>query len=190
MEELRRALPTDVLEQVLPLILEIIPGQAGEGLIDIYEPGGFEGQTLRELCEKTLRKTHWSIEERLILEDIHRQLDGGRLLIRGQAVQGTALDHAVLEETEAGEKYLYVPIRAIKAQEGGQDKASQGCKIVEVHGRHWDADCPQCRQGLQRLLEVSEALYDEMEHAVGMYRMPLEDHCNHESVASNLTLLN
>jgi hypothetical protein len=27
--------------------------------------------------------------------------------------------YAVVEETEAGEKYLYVPIRAIKPQEGG-----------------------------------------------------------------------
>jgi hypothetical protein len=68
-----------------------------------------------------------------------------------------------------------------KPQEGGQDKTPKACKIVEVYGRHWDPDCPKCQLGLQRLLELSEALYDELEHAVGMYRMPLEDHCNHES---------
>ena len=120
MAEPRRALQTDVLEQVLPLILEIIPGQAGEGLIDLYEPGSYEGLSLRKLCEKTLGKKNWSVEEQQILEDIYRQLHGGRLLCRGREIQGTALDFALLEETEAGEKYLYVPIRAIKPQEGGR----------------------------------------------------------------------
>ena len=119
MEEPRRALRTDLLEQVLPLVLEIIPGQAGEGLIDLYEPGSYEGHLLQTLCERTLGRTHWSIEEQQILEDIIRQVSGGRLLCRGRDIRGTALDHAVLEETEAGEKYLYVPIRAIKPQEGG-----------------------------------------------------------------------
>ena len=119
MEEPRRALRTDLLEQVLPLILEIIPGQAGEGLIDLYEPGSYEGQSLRKLCEKTLGKKNWSIEEQQIVKDINRQLDGGRLLCRGREIEATVLGYAVVEETEAGEKYLYVPMRAIKPQEGG-----------------------------------------------------------------------
>ena len=119
MAEPSRALHIDVVEQVLPLILEIIPGQAGEGLIDLYEPGSFEGQALRKLCEKTLGKKDWSVEEQQILEDINRQLDGGRLLCRGRQIEGTAMEYGVVEETEAGEKYLYVPIRAIKPQEGG-----------------------------------------------------------------------
>lgn len=119
MVEPRRALRTDVVEQMLALVLEIIPGQAGEGLIDIYEPGSYEAQSLRNLCEKTLSRTNWSIEEQQIVEDIKRQLDGGRLLCRGREIQSTALEHAVLEETEVGEKYLYVPVRAIKPQEGG-----------------------------------------------------------------------
>jgi hypothetical protein len=29
------------------------------------------------------------------------------------------LEYAVSEQTQAGEKYLYVPIRAVKPQEGG-----------------------------------------------------------------------
>ncbi len=119
MAEPRRALQIDVVEQVLPLVLEVIPGQAGEGLIDIYEPGSYEGQSLRKLCEKTLSKKNWSIEEQQILEDINRQLNGGRLLCRGRQIEGTAMEYGVVEETEAGEKYLYVPIRAIKPQEGG-----------------------------------------------------------------------
>lgn len=145
MAEPKKALQTEVVEQVLPLVLEIIPGQAGEGLIDIYEPGSYEGQSLWKLCEKLLAKKNWSIEEQQVLEDIRRQLDGGRLLCRGKQIEGIALGYATLEETEAGEKYLYVPIRAIKPQEGGTPaherhhhgeagKEEVGSKLPEVQG--------------------------------------------------------
>jgi hypothetical protein len=117
--ELKKALETEALQQLLPLVVEIIPGQAAEGLIDIYEPGSYEGKTLRKLCDRTLTKKKWTIEEQLIIEDIRRQLEGGKLLCRGREIEGSALEYAVSEQTEAGEKYLYVPIRAIKPQEGG-----------------------------------------------------------------------
>jgi hypothetical protein len=117
--ELKKALETQELQQLLPLVVEIMPGQAAEGLIDIYEPGSYEGKTLRKLCDRTLSKKKWTIEEQLIVEDINRQLDGGKLLCRGQEIEGTALEYAVSEQTQAGEKYLYVPIRAVKPQEGG-----------------------------------------------------------------------
>jgi len=117
--ETKKALETEESRQVLPLIVEIIPGHAAEGLIDIYEPGSYEGRTLRKLCERTLSKEKWSIEEQLIIEDITRQLEGGKLLCGGHEIEGPALEYAVTEQTEAGEKYLYVPIRAIKPQEGG-----------------------------------------------------------------------
>jgi len=119
MVEAKRAPETDVRERVLPLVLEIVPGQAGEGLIDIYEPGSYEREPLRSVCQKTLSKKNWSVEDQQIVDDITRQLDGGRLLCRGKPIEGTPLEHGVVEETEAGEKYLYVPIRAIKPQEGG-----------------------------------------------------------------------
>ena len=117
--ETKKAPETEEFQQVLPLIVEIIPGHAAEGLIDIYEPGSYEGRTLRKLCERTLDKKRWSIEEQLIIEDITRQLQGGKLLCSGHEIEGTALEYAVTEQTEAGEKYLYVPVRAIKPQEGG-----------------------------------------------------------------------
>jgi hypothetical protein len=123
--ELKKALETKELHQLLPLVVEIIPGQAAEGLIDIYEPGSYEGKTLRKLCDNTLSKKKWSIEEQIIIEDIHRQLDGGKLLCRGKEIEGPALEYVVSEETEAGEKYLYAPIRVIKPQEGGK------------HSRNW-----------------------------------------------------
>lgn len=107
------------IDQLLPLVIEIIPGQASEGLLDIYEPGSFEEKPLRELIEKTLGKGGWSIEEQQILEDIKRQLSGGKILWRGREIGRTALAHAVLEQSESGEKYLYVPVRVIRPQEGG-----------------------------------------------------------------------
>lgn len=117
---LKKALETKELQQLLPLVVEIMPGQASEGLIDVYEPGSYEGRTLRKLCDKTLNKKKWTIEEQLIIEDIARQLEGGKLLCRGQEIEGVAVDYAAPEQTEAGEKYLYVPVRAIKPQEGGR----------------------------------------------------------------------
>jgi hypothetical protein len=117
--DLKKELQIDEAEKLLPLVLEIMPGHAAEGLIDIYEPGSYEVKSLRKLCNRTLRKKNLTIEEQLIAEDVARQLEGGKLLCRGQEIDGTALEFAVSEQTEAGEKYFYVPIRAIKPQEGG-----------------------------------------------------------------------
>jgi hypothetical protein len=111
-----RALP---LEQTLPLVIEIIPGQAAEGLIDIYEPGSYTRKTLSQLIGNTLGKDGWSLEEQQILVDIMRQLQGGKILWRGQEIQGLATEYAVVERTDDGEQYLYVPVRVIKPQEGG-----------------------------------------------------------------------
>ena len=119
--EFTEALKTEEEEQVLPLVIEIMPGQAGEGLVDVYQPGSYEGKPLRKLCQNTLNKKDLSIEEQLILEDINRQLKGGKFLSRGQEIDNMAPAYAVIEETEAGEKYLYVPVRAIKPQEGGRE---------------------------------------------------------------------
>jgi hypothetical protein len=119
--EPKKDLKTEEEQQVLPLVIEIMPGQAGEGLVDIYQPGSYEGKSLRQLCQKTLDKKDLSIEEQLILEDIQRQLKGGKFLSRGQDIDSMAQAYAVMEETEAGEKYLYIPVRAIKPQEGGRE---------------------------------------------------------------------
>jgi len=117
--ETKKAIQIDEAEKLLPLVLEILPGHAAEGLIDIYEPGSYEAKSLQNLCKRTLSKKSLTLEEQLIAEDIARQLEGGKLLCRGQEIDGTALEFAVSEQTEAGEKYFYVPIRAIKPQEGG-----------------------------------------------------------------------
>ena len=101
------------------MVVEILPGQAGEGLLAVFEPGSYEGKALHDLCQQMLERRDWSIEERQILEDIQRQLTGGKLLAKGRDTQAQALDYARLEQSEAGENYFYVPVRAIKPQEGG-----------------------------------------------------------------------
>src|SRR4030067_265869 len=79
-------------------------GEPADGLIDIYEPGSYEGQTLRKLCERTLNKRDWSIEELQVLEDIRRQLEGGRLICRGKPIEGSAPELLVRSGV------LYVPL--------------------------------------------------------------------------------
>jgi hypothetical protein len=117
--EVKKAEQPAKAAQLLPLVVEIIPGQAGEGLIEVYEPGAYEDKSLQELCRRMLAKTNWSIEELQVLEDIQRQLDGGKLLARGGEIGGAAPQYARFEETSAGEKYWYIAVRAIKPQEGG-----------------------------------------------------------------------
>jgi len=119
MTELSPAVEKQKREQPLPLVVEILPGQAGEGLLAVFEPGSYESKSLHDLCQQMLERRDWSIEERQILEDIQRQLQGGKLLARGRDTQAQALDYARLEQSEAGENYFYVPVRAIKPQEGG-----------------------------------------------------------------------
>ena len=43
-----------------------------------------------------MRKASWTIEELQILEDINRQLDGGKLLCRGQEIQARLLNMQLL----------------------------------------------------------------------------------------------
>ena len=106
------------LEQKLPLVLEVIPGQAAEGLINIYQPGSYEGHELQDLVYQTIRMDH-SVEDSRIADDISNQLNGGKLLYQGAEIGANPLEHAVLEKTAKGESYHYVQIRAIKPQEGG-----------------------------------------------------------------------
>ncbi|MBM4289009.1 MAG: hypothetical protein FJ135_12870 [Deltaproteobacteria bacterium] len=119
MTELTTASEKQPREELLPLVVEIIPGQAGEGLLAIFEPGSYENKPLADLCREMLARRDWSIEERQILDDIMRQLQGGILMAKGRDLQSQALDYARLEQSEEGENYFYAPVRAIKPQEGG-----------------------------------------------------------------------
>lgn len=130
MTELKPVTAEKFQEKPLPLVVEILPGQAGEGLLAVFEPGSYEDRPLADLCQEMLARRDWSIEERQILEDIQRQLQGGKLLARGRGTQSQALEYARVERSEAGENYFYVPVRAIKPQEGGGGRQDcfTGCR--------------------------------------------------------------
>lgn len=119
--------------KVLPLVVEIIPGQAAEGLIEIFEPGSYEGESLQGLVDETLSKEDWSLEDQQILVDILRQLRGGKILWRGQEIHGDVKDYTVIEKTDAGEEYLYVPVRVIKPQEGGANRIKPVPRSLACH---------------------------------------------------------
>jgi hypothetical protein len=44
--------------------------------------------------------------------------------------------------------------------------------------KNWDPHCPKCQQELQRLLELAEGVYDEVDHGGALYRLPLPE-CRH-----------
>ena len=47
--------------------------------------------------------------------------------------------------------------------------------------KQWDPNCPKCKEELQRVLELSEGIYDEVDHGAGLYRLRPPDYCDHES---------
>jgi hypothetical protein len=110
--------PLESLEDKLPLVLEVIPGQASEGLVDIYDVGTYAGVSVNQLVQNSLKKD-WSLEDQQILGDINYQLSEGKILYKGQEVQSNIMDYAVKETTAEGEDYLYVRLKVIKPQEGG-----------------------------------------------------------------------
>jgi hypothetical protein len=44
----------------------------------------------------------------------------------------------------------------------------------------WDSACPQCQQALQRAIELSAGIYDEVDHGGGLYPVRPPDYCTHE----------
>lgn len=52
--ELEKERQREELRSMLPLVIEIMPGQASEGLVDIHEAGSYQEGSLRQLVEKTL----------------------------------------------------------------------------------------------------------------------------------------
>ncbi|ROQ90826.1 hypothetical protein [Desulfosoma caldarium] len=103
----------------VPLVVEVLPGQAAEGLLEVFEPGTYEGRTLQELVNAVLSRQDLSVEEREILEEILFQMEDGVLLCAGRPAEGDPLEKARVEQTEEGEKYYYVAVRVLRPQEGG-----------------------------------------------------------------------
>ena len=60
-----------------------------------------------------------NVEERQTAQKIKEQLADGKLLYKGNEIEGDIKEYTITEKTEAGEEYLSLTIRAVKPQEGG-----------------------------------------------------------------------
>ena len=107
-------------EEKLPLVIQVIPGQAREGLMTMFPVGKWEAKNLSDLVEEAMSKEH-NVEDREVLNKIHEQMGGGgKLLYEGKEIHSNPLDYAKIEKTETGERYYYIELKAIKPQEGGR----------------------------------------------------------------------
>jgi hypothetical protein len=102
-----------------PLVIEIKPGQASEGLVGYFKPGEYEGKSVDELVRSTMNSQSLNDFERGLSADIEKNLRSGKLLYQGKEVKGQAAQYAVEQTSDEGEKYLYVELKAIQPQEGG-----------------------------------------------------------------------
>ncbi len=42
----------------------------------------------------------------------------------------------------------------------------------------WDPNCPKCQEELERMIELSRSVYDDLDHGAALYRLPLPP-CTH-----------
>lgn len=47
--------------------------------------------------------------------------------------------------------------------------------------RKWDPNCGRCQEELERVLELSAGIYDEVDHGGGLYRVQPPEYCDHEA---------
>lgn len=52
--------------------------------------------------------------------------------------------------------------------------------MEEPARKTWDPHCPKCQEELQRVLELAEGIYDEVDHGGGLYRVRPPEYCTHE----------
>lgn len=104
----------------LPLVIEIMPGQAQQGLVGAFMPDEYEGKSLAELVRSTMNSPNMTDEDRALLREVKQNMSNGKILYRGNDVpSGPAVKYAVERKTEAQEDILYIELRAIQPQEGG-----------------------------------------------------------------------
>lgn len=107
------------LEDKLPLLIKVSPGQERKGLVKLFEHGDYNGQTTRYLVGQMLKDENLSVEDKSMVEQIISLLDGGQLLHHGELVEHNPFAYTTLKRTKANEKYHYLELRVIRPEEGG-----------------------------------------------------------------------
>lgn len=57
----------------------------------------------------------------------------------------------------------------------------RGVGMKKADRKAWDPNCPKCQEELQRILELSAGIYDEVDHGGGLYPVRPPEFCDHES---------
>ena len=55
--------------------------------------------------------------------------------------------------------------------------------MQETEPKAWNPACPECRLELERMIELSRSVYDDVDHGAALYRLPLPP-CSHPDVRS------
>ncbi len=58
---------------------------------------------------------------------------------------------------------------------------TEGGPMETPERKKWDPNCPGCKEEMERILELSAGIYDEVDHGGGLYRIPPPEYCDHKS---------
>jgi len=53
--------------------------------------------------------------------------------------------------------------------------------MAEPEKKKWDANCPKCQEELERAIELSAGIYDEVDHGGGLYPVRPAEYCDHSA---------
>jgi len=53
--------------------------------------------------------------------------------------------------------------------------------MTKPERKRWDPNCPKCREELERAIELSAGIYDEVDHGGGLYPIRPPEYCDHDS---------
>ncbi|MGE5345596.1 MAG: hypothetical protein ACM3JH_06560 [Acidithiobacillales bacterium] len=57
-------------------------------------------------------------------------------------------------------------------------RAPEGPRVEKEDPKEWNPRCPKCQVELERMMELSRSVYDDMDHGAALYRLPLPP-CTH-----------
>lgn len=114
-------------QEKLPLIVEVLPGSAGEGfgLIRVFEWGSCNlAQPPQEYFDRAVQ-TPEGVEEQSIIRRIQQERPGNLLVGAASAPSATVreIGHHLEIRDDEEERYAYLRLRYVKPQEGGTRRA-------------------------------------------------------------------
>jgi hypothetical protein len=103
----------------MELVIQIIPGQAGLGLMTRFSPEEYKGKSIKELIDAVMDQQLQSEDERKYKGQIDEKLAGGGILLHKYGVlqyelKPNPLDYAEKQQyVDTKEDFLYIELNAI-----------------------------------------------------------------------------